>query len=91
MFDPCRHKEKGVCAFAGRSKYDPEAEEYLWETHTFCGAMSGTIDARTKKLSQCWLKMSNGQRSKHVKKVNNEVFAKRGYYYNNASKTWVRI
>ena len=91
MFEPCQHKEKGICPYSAKSKYDPEVGDYLWETHTYCGAMSGSIDTRTAKLGGCWLNMSKGQRSRHVKNVNNSVFPRRGYRYSKAVKGWVRI
>jgi len=90
MFDYCKVKEK-KCAFACDSTYDPEEGKHLWKTNTFCGAMTGSIDIRVDKLSLCWLDMSNGQRTKHTKKVNNEVMPKRGYYYNKMRKAWIRI
>ena len=91
MFQPCDHKENGICPYSAKSKYDPEVGDYLWETHTYCGVMSGSIDTRAMKLDKCWLNMSKGQRSKHVKNVNNSVFPRRGYRYDKSVKGWVRI
>ena len=89
MFDCCEIK-KGTCPFAAKSTYDPEHESNLWEEYTFCGAMGGA-DTRVKHLSECWLDMSNGQRRKHVKKINAVTMTKRGYQYDKARKRWVRL
>jgi len=87
LFDYCKIKDKS-CPFATESTYDPEEDDHLWETYTFCGAMGGSVDTRVDNLSLCWLDMSNGQRTKHVKKINSEVMPKRGYYYDIVRKGW---
>ena len=88
MFEHCEMKDK-ICPLATVSTYDPEHRENLWEKYTFCGAMAGA-DTRVKNLSQCWLNMSNGQRRKHVKKINDVLFPKLGYYYDKVRKRWVK-
>ena len=88
MFEHCEMKDK-ICPLATVSTYDPEHGENLWEEHTFCGAMAGA-DTRVKNLSQCWLNMSNGQRRKHVKKINEILFSRLGYYYDKVRKRWVK-
>jgi hypothetical protein len=88
MFSYCKIKDK-ICPLATESTYDPEHEDYLWETYTFCGAMSG-VDTRINSLSKCWLDMTNGQRTKHVKKLNSKILIKRGYHYDKVRKRWVR-
>jgi len=77
MFSYCKIKDK-ICPLATESTYDPEHEDYLWETYTFCGAMTGCTDTRVDNLDKCWLDMKTGQRSKHNKRVNELIKLKRG-------------
>ena len=55
---------------ATKDTYDPIQKTYLWEKHTFCGAMTGCMDTRVDNLDKCWLDMKTGQRSKHNKRIN---------------------
>ena len=63
---------------ATKDTYDPIQKTYLWEKHTFCGAMTGCMDTRVNNLDKCWLDMKTGQRSKHNKRINELIKLKRG-------------
>ena len=72
MFEICSNIDR-VCAFCGKSYYDPEKETNTKEIKYFCGVAS-SFDTRVLSLSECWLKMSKSQKSIYVKNKKEEMF-----------------
>jgi len=67
MMEYCKTIGK-ICPHAAKSNYDPIFEEYGSNENTFCGMISG-YDCRVNDLSQCWLDMTNSQKSAYRKKM----------------------
>ena len=73
MFEICPKIER-PCGFCGKSTWNPMADKKGSKNFLFCGMVSG-YETRAEPLPECWLKMTNSQKSTYRKKKKEEYFS----------------
>jgi len=59
-------KIDAMCAFCGKSKWNPRLQEKDDEDKLFCGLATG-YDTRVEPLPKCWEQMTKHEKSKYAK------------------------
>ena len=73
MFEICPKIER-PCGFCGKSNWNPMTDKKGSNNFLFCGMVSG-YETRAEPLPECWLKMTNSQKSTYRKKKKEEYFS----------------
>lgn len=73
MFEICPKIER-PCGFCGKSNWNPMTDKKGSKNFLFCGMVSG-YETRAEPLPECWLKMTNSQKSTYRKKKKEEYFS----------------